>query len=170
MRQLIEHLLHFSHLNRQPLNRQPVKIAAMVQELAEELQEQESLRHVNVHIGDLPDAAGDPILLKQVFLNLLSNAFKFTRNKDQPEVKVDCRRQEQETIYSVCDNGAGFDMRFAGNLFQVFHRLHSATEFEGTGVGLSLVQRIIRRHGGRIWAEAAVNQGATFYFTLPQAQ
>lgn len=170
MRQLIEHLLHFSHLSRQPLNRQPVKIAAMVQEISAELQKQESPRQLHVHIGDLPDTAGDPILLKQVFHNLLSNAFKFTRNQDLPEVKVGCRQQEQETIYSVCDNGAGFDMRFAGNLFQAFHRLHSATDFEGTGVGLSLVQRIIHRHGGRIWVEAAVNHGATFYFTLPQAR
>lgn len=168
MGQLIEHLLHFSQLNRQPLHKQRLRIAAMVQEVLEELKKQESPRHVNLSIGDLSDAAGDPILLRQVFLNLLSNAFKFTRNADRPEVKIDCQQQEQETIYSVRDNGAGFDMRFAGNLFHVFHRLHSATEFEGTGVGLSLVQRIIHRHGGRIWAEAAVNQGATFYFSLPR--
>jgi len=168
MGQLIEHLLRFSQLSLQPLHKQPVKIAAMVREVLEELQKQENRREVNVCIGGLADAAGDPILLRQVLLNLLSNAFKFTRNAGRPEVKVDCQRQEQETIYSVCDNGAGFDMRQAGNLFHVFNRLHSAAEFEGTGVGLSLVQRIVHRHGGRIWAEGAVNQGATFYFSLPR--
>lgn len=167
MGQLIEHLLHFSQLSRQPLNKQAVNIATLVREVLEELQKQEGLRRVNVSVGDLPDVLGDPLLLRQVFVNLLSNAFKFTRNKDHPQVTVDCQQQGHEKIYRVCDNGAGFDMRFTENLFRVFYRLHSATEFEGTGVGLSLVQRIIQRHGGRIWVEAAVNQGAAFYFNLP---
>lgn len=102
-----------------------------------------------------------------MFANLLSNAFKFSRNHSNPTIVVACQKTDKEQIYSVSDNGAGFDMQHAENLFRVFHRLHSQQEFEGTGVGLSLVQRIIQRHGGRIWAEAAVNQGATFYFTLP---
>ena len=117
-------------------------------------------------IGDLPDGVGDLSLLRQVLVNLLSNAFKFTRQKEQAVVEVGCQRREEETVYFVRDNGAGFDMRYVAKLFGVFQRLHNVAQFEGTGVGLSIVQRIIQRHGGRIWAEAAVNQGATFFFTL----
>jgi light-regulated signal transduction histidine kinase (bacteriophytochrome) len=106
-------------------------------------------------------------LLRQVVVNLLSNAFKFTRHRENALVEIGGRVEEQERIYSVRDNGAGFDMQYARRLFGVFQRLHSADEFEGTGVGLSIVQRIIVRHGGRIWAEGAVNQGATFHFALP---
>jgi light-regulated signal transduction histidine kinase (bacteriophytochrome) len=106
-------------------------------------------------------------LLQQVFINLLSNARKFTRKKPKALVEVGWREQGPEKVYFVRDNGAGFDTRHAGKLFGVFQRLHRADEFEGTGVGLSIVQRIIQRHGGRIWAEGEVDQGATFYFTLP---
>jgi len=105
-------------------------------------------------------------LLKQVFINLLSNAFKFTRKKEEAVVEVGCDPQTGERAYFVRDNGAGFDTRHAQKLFEAFHRLHGA-EFEGTGVGLSIVHRVIQRHGGRIWAEAEVDRGATFYFTLP---
>lgn len=164
---LIEQLLHFSRLSRQPLTKRPIDIVTLVEEVVEELQQQESPRQVQIHLEELPDTIGDPILVRQVFTNLLSNAFKFTRNREHPHVEVGHQRQTEEEVYFVRDNGAGFDMRFAGNLFRVFHRLHSAAEYEGTGVGLSLVQRIIQRHGGRIWVEAAVDQGATFYFTIP---
>lgn len=168
MGQLIEHLLRFARLSKQSLIKRPVNTAAMVHQVLEDLQKELANRHVVAQVGEVPDTVGDPVLLQQVFVNLLSNAFKFTRHSDHPEVVVGSHRNEGEQIYFVRDNGAGFDMQYAGNLFKVFHRLHSADEFEGTGVGLSLVQRIIQRHGGRIWAEGEVGKGATFYFTLPR--
>jgi signal transduction histidine kinase len=170
MGELIEHLLRFSQLNRQTLLKQQVVVATLVNELVEELRRDNVPREVQVRIGNLPDTMGDPVLLRQVFYNLLANAFKFTRNKDVAEVEVGTELQEQMgLVYFVRDNGAGFDMNHAENLFRVFHRLHAAREFEGTGVGLSLVQRIVQRHGGQIWAKAAPQQGAAFYFTLPGA-
>jgi len=169
MEQLIEDLLRFSRLSRQPLSKQPVDIPALVHAILEELRQQESERHIEVKVGEVPNCVGDPSLLKQVFVNLLSNAFKFTRQKEKAIVEVGCQQQEGETVYFVRDNGAGFDARYAEKLFGVFQRLHSAEQFEGTGVGLSIVQRIVQRHGGRIWAEGKVDEGATFYFTLPDS-
>ena len=169
MEQLIEDLLRFSRLSRQPLSKQSVNISALVQATLEELRQQESDRHIEVTVGDLPNCVGDQSLLKQVFVNLLSNAFKFTRQRGKAIVEVGCQQQEGETVYFVRDNGAGFDARYAEKLFGVFQRLHSAEQFEGTGVGLSIVQRIVQRHGGRIWAEGKVDEGATFYFTLPDS-
>ena len=169
MEQLIEDLLRFSRLSRQPLSKQPVDIPALVQATLQELRQQENDRQINVTVGELPNCVGDQSLLKQVFVNLLSNAFKFTRQREKASVEVGCQRQEGETVYFVRDNGAGFDARYAEKLFGVFQRLHSAEQFEGTGVGLSIVQRIVQRHGGRIWAEGKVDEGATFYFTLPDS-
>ncbi|MDB6036965.1 MAG: hypothetical protein JWM99_806 [Verrucomicrobiales bacterium] len=166
MSQLIDDLLSFSRLGRQPLSKRPVNISALVRGVVEELRKEQGDRHIEVKIGDLPDCIGDHSLLKQVFINLLSNAFKYTRQKEMADVEVGFRRQEGESIYFVKDNGAGFDMQYADKLFGVFQRLHGADEFEGNGVGLSIVQRIVHRHGGRIWAEAKVGEGATFYFTL----
>ena len=124
-------------------------------------------RPVDVRVGDLPQSYCDQALLRQVFANLLENAFKFTRHREETVIEVDSERVGDDLAYYVRDNGAGFEMRHSGKLFGVFQRLHSTSEFEGTGIGLSIVQRIINRHGGRIWAEAAVDQGATFYFTIP---
>jgi two-component system, sensor histidine kinase and response regulator len=168
MERLIEGLLNFSRLGRRPLMHQVVKLVSLVQEALEEFNHEREGRKVEVRLGYLPDCVGDPVFLKQVFINLLSNAFKFTRGREQALIEVDCREQQAEPVYFVRDNGAGFDMQYASKLFHVFQRLHPRSEFEGTGVGLSIVQRIVQRHGGRIWAEAKVDKGAIFYFTLPQ--
>ncbi len=167
MGELIDHLLEFSRLGRQPLRKQPVNISNLVREVLEDLNAERANRKLEVTVGELPDTFGDTMLLRQVFTNLLSNAFKYTRQKESAEVSVGTLDQAGETVYFVKDNGAGFDLKYADKLFGVFQRMHSAKQFEGTGVGLSIVHRIIQRHGGRIWAEAAVEQGATFYFTLP---
>lgn len=168
MGQLIEQLLKFSRLSRQALSKRRVHIKELVQEVLDDVYKEQPDRRAEVRIGELPDTQGDPVLLRQVFFNLLSNAFKFTRKKQHAVIEVDSEQRGDERVYFVRDNGAGFDMQQAGNLFRVFSRLHSASEFEGTGVGLSLVQRIVQRHGGRIWAESAVDQGAAFYLTLPE--
>ncbi|HET6568644.1 MAG TPA: response regulator [Rhodothermales bacterium] len=169
MGRLIDDLLRFSRLNQQPLSKQPVHTTTLVHEVLEELRRERDGRTVDVEVGELPDCFCDPSLLRQVFANLLSNAFKFTRQRENGKIEVGSHRLDGEDVYYVRDNGAGFDMQYAGKLFGVFQRLHSASEFEGTGIGLSIVNRIIQRHGGRIWAEAAVDQGATLYFSLPSA-
>jgi light-regulated signal transduction histidine kinase (bacteriophytochrome) len=109
----------------------------------------------------------DPALFTQVWMNLISNALKYSGNKENPSVEIGSHKEENEVVYYIKDNGAGFDMKYADKLFGVFQRLHKAQEFEGTGIGLSIVKRIIMRHGGRVWAEGKVNEGATFYFSLP---
>jgi signal transduction histidine kinase len=167
MMQLIDALLRLSRLGRQPLIKRQVNISALVREVLDELQREQRGRQIDIRMGDLPGCVGDPGLLKQVFANLLSNAFKFTRGKGNPTVEISCRQQAGEKIYFVRDNGAGFDMQQATELFGAFQRFHSAEQFEGTGIGLSTVHRIIQRHGGRIWAEAEVDKGATIYFGLP---
>ena len=167
MDRLIQDLLRFSRLGRQPLSKRLVRVAPLVHEILIELNKEEGDRKIEVKVGKLPDIHADSALLRQVFANLLSNAFKFTRGRERAVVEIDCRRDNQEQVFSVRDNGAGFDMQYAGKLFGVFQRLHTQDQFAGTGVGLSLVQRIVNRHGGRIWAEAEVNKGATFHFSLP---
>jgi light-regulated signal transduction histidine kinase (bacteriophytochrome) len=166
MGQLIDDLLRFSQVGRQPLSNRPVNISALVHEVFAELRKKQGDRRIEIQIGELPDGVGDKSLLRQVLVNLLSNAVKFTRQKEKAIIDVGCRQQGAEKVYFIRDNGAGFDMQYAGKLFGVFQRFHRAHEFEGTGVGLSIVQRIIQRHGGRIWAEAEEGKGATFYFTL----
>jgi len=169
MQQLIEDLLRFSRLGRKPLSKEPVKLIAIIQEVLEEIRSQgNGNKNVNVTLEHVPDCFGDSALLKQVFVNLLSNAFKFTAQKQEPIVEVGCRQSDGLNVYFVRDNGAGFDMRHADKLFGVFQRLHSLHEFEGTGLGLSIVHRIIQRHGGKIWAEAEVDKGASFHFTLSE--
>ena len=120
---------------------------------------------MEIRIADLPDCKADPVLLKQVFINLLGNALKYTRKRETASIEVGVQKGSRPCVYFIKDNGAGFDMH-ADKLFGVFQRLHNDKEFEGTGVGLAIVQRIISRHGGHIWAEAAIDHGATFYFTL----
>ena len=170
MGQLIDDLLAFSRLSRQSLAKQQVDMTALVKQLLQELQDEIGERRVEVGLAELPSCYADRSLLKQLFLNLLANALKFTRQRDVARIQVRGEQQEDELIYTVKDNGAGFDMRHANKLFGVFQRLHLAEEYEGTGVGLALVQRIALRHGGRVWAEGEIDQGATFYVALPAEQ
>jgi PAS domain S-box-containing protein len=166
MGQLIDDLLAFSRLGRQALQVQPVKLADLARQALAELQEEQEGRHVEISVGQLPTCQADLALLKQVLVNLLSNALKFTRTREVACIEVGCQEIEGETTCFVRDNGVGFDMAYADGLFGVFQRLHGADEYEGTGVGLAIVQRIIHRHGGRAWAEAEMDKGATFCFTL----
>ena len=154
MGRLIDDLLHFSRLGRQPMTRQPVAMADLVRQCLEELQGEREGREVEVILGELPPCRADAALLKQVWLNLLANALKFTRSRAEARIEAGSFARDGETVYFVRDNGVGFDMAYADKLFGVFQRLHRQEDYEGTGVGLALVQRIIHRHGGRVWAEA----------------
>jgi len=166
---LIDDLLAFSRLSRQLLNKQPVRPADLVRQCVDELRAEQQGRRVEIAIGDLPACQADPALLKHVWMNLMSNALKYTRKQEMAVIEVGSREQSGACVYFVKDNGVGFDMQYADKLFGVFQRLHRPEDYEGTGVGLAIVQRVIHRHGGRVWAEAAVNQGATFYFTFEGA-
>jgi len=167
MGQLIEDLLAFSRLSRQPILRQIVSLDRMAKRLVQDQRSKAGERNIELRMGALGECEGDPSLIEQVFVNLIANAFKFTRGRDPAVIEIGTRQEGQELLYFVRDNGAGFNMKYASKLFGVFQRLHSTSEFEGTGVGLSIVQRIVNRHGGRIWAESAPDKGATFFFTLP---
>jgi PAS domain S-box-containing protein len=166
MGRLIDDLLAFSRLGRAPLKEQKVDMVMLARGILNDLESVRADRKMEVSVAELPGCEGDPALLRQVWINLLSNAFKYTSRCAAAVVEIGYQVEGGETVYFVRDNGAGFDMRYAGKLFGVFQRLHRADEFEGTGVGLAIAQRVIHRHGGRIWAEAAPNLGATFYFTL----
>jgi PAS domain S-box-containing protein len=168
MAQLIDDLLTLSRLGRQALTRLVVNMDALVRETWESLREGESLVRAHLILDRLPDAIGDPVLLRQVWANLLSNAIKYSGTREQPLVTVSARTNAEQVIYCVSDNGVGFDMRYADKLFGVFQRLHSMDEFPGTGVGLAIVKRVVARHGGRVWAESALAEGARFFFSLPQ--
>jgi len=169
MGQLIDDLLAFSRLGRTDLSTGPVDMKELTQLVADEVQRGEAGRDgsLEIRIDPLPPARGDRGLLRQVVSNLLLNAAKFTRGRPSATIEVGSQADGGQTVYYVKDNGAGFDARYADKLFGVFQRLHSTEQFDGTGVGLAIVKRIVQRHGGRVWAEGAVNQGATFYFTLP---
>jgi PAS domain S-box-containing protein len=166
MGELIDDLLAFSQLSRQPVNRLAVDVVELTQTILDEMKPQLNGRSLEIRVGKLPACHGDPALLKQVWVNLISNAVKYTRGREPAIIEIGCTFENQEQVYWVRDNGAGFDMQYANKLFGVFQRLHRGDEFEGTGVGLAIVQRIVHRHGGRIWARAIVGQGATFYFTI----
>ncbi|MBW4674475.1 MAG: AAA family ATPase [Desmonostoc geniculatum HA4340-LM1] len=167
MGELIDDLLALSRLDRKEMSRQSVFPNEIIQMVLNDLAPDWWGREIEFAIADLPACQADPSLLKQVWLNLLSNAIKYTHYKSLACIEVGYEVINGEGVYFIRDNGAGFDMRYADNLFGVFQRLHREEEFEGTGIGLAIVQRIIQRHGGRIWAEAACDRGATFYFTLP---
>lgn len=194
MSELIEDLLRLSRLGREPLRKRPVDMRGLVQEVVGELHAAEAARRLDIRIGELPAAEADPSLLRQVWVNLVANALKFTRRREQAVIEITGAARAGERIapaapeprgagapdpqgrnagwagqklYSVRDNGAGFDPRRAERLFGIFQRLHPAREFDGTGVGLSIARRIIERHGGSIWAEGEPDRGAVFHFTLP---
>jgi light-regulated signal transduction histidine kinase (bacteriophytochrome) len=176
MGELIEALLAFARLGRQPLQLRVVQPGAIVRQVLADLQPELDERAVTLAVEELSPCEADAALLKQVYVNLISNAVKYTRKRSDAAITVGERLPAsdegdpaRERIYFVRDNGAGFDMAYADKLFGVFQRLHTATEYEGTGVGLAIVQRIVNRHGGRVWAEGIVGQGATFSFSLPAA-
>ncbi|MDZ8087997.1 MAG: AAA family ATPase [Nostoc sp. DedQUE12b] len=167
MGELIDDLLNLSRLDRKEMYLQPVLPNEIIQQVLSDLASDLKGRQIEFAIADLPICQADPSLLKQVWINLLSNAIKYTRYKSSAYIEVGYEVMDGEGVYFIKDNGAGFNMRYADNLFGVFQRLHREQDFAGTGIGLAIVQRIIQRHSGRIWAEAAVAQGATFYFTVP---
>jgi len=168
MARLIDDLLALARLGRHQVKKAHLDLAAMIRENFERLRAQEPEREFQLTVPELPQAWGEPSLINQVMMNLLGNALKYTRGKKIATIEVGGYMEGQETIYYVKDNGVGFDERYSHKLFGVFQRLHGGTEYEGTGVGLAIVQRIILRHGGRVWAEGKVGDGATFYFALPR--
>jgi two-component system sensor kinase len=168
MHHLIDDLLALSRLGRLQIRKSVINLTAMVRQIFDQLRTQTPERDLRLTVGDLPPALGDQSLLNQVMMNLLGNAVKFTKSRETAVIEVGGRTEGKEDIYYVKDNGVGFDERYADKLFGVFQRLHDGEEFEGTGVGLSIVKRIVQRHGGRVWAEGKVGEGATFYFALPK--
>jgi len=170
MSQLIDDLLAFSRLSRKEITSGELDMQRLFSETLEEMKPSMVKGELRFSMEKLPAAIGDKSLIKQVATNLLSNAIKFSGTRENPEIFVSGIENDDECTYSVSDNGVGFDMQYAHKLFGVFQRLHGQEEYEGTGVGLAIVQRIINRHGGRVWAEAQQDKGATFYFTLPKAK
>jgi light-regulated signal transduction histidine kinase (bacteriophytochrome) len=166
MSELIDGLLRFSQLARQELVRVRVSPETIVAEIIADHEQDLSSRDIRLQVGVLPACSGDPILLKQVFANLIDNAFKYTGGRSPAEIGIGSLDSPEGTVYYVQDNGAGFDPAYAHKLFGVFQRLHSDKEFSGSGVGLATAKRIVGRHGGRIWAESEEGRGARFSFTL----
>lgn len=169
MGELIDDLLEFSRLSRSALDRQAVDLERVIREVWSELRREDQVQSAELAVGDLPRCRADRRLIKQVWVNLLSNALKYSRPRQEPRIEIGWREDEQQpgnAVYWVRDNGVGFDQQYVSKLFGVFQRLHRAEDFEGTGVGLALVRRIVQRHGGRVWAEGRLDEGATFYFTL----
>lgn len=167
MGRLIDDLLRLSRLGRTGMSRSNLDMGGLVREVVSEIRMAEPDREFVIEIGDLPAAHADVAMIRQLLVNLLSNAVKFTRNKEGAQIEVGSFERSGERIYYVKDNGAGFDMKYYNKLFGVFQRLVSESQFEGTGVGLAIVERVVQRHGGRVWAEGKLEEGATFYFTLP---
>jgi light-regulated signal transduction histidine kinase (bacteriophytochrome) len=167
MSRLIDDLLRLARYSRQALQTRPVHMEALVRRVLASFEEQTKGRDVALRIGQLPDSVADGALLEQVFTNLISNALKFTAGRSPARIEIGSLEQPGEQVYYVKDNGVGFDSRYAERLFGVFQRLHAQTEFDGTGIGLSIVHRIVRRHGGNTWAESKLQEGSTFYFSLP---
>ncbi len=169
MGNLIDDLLAFSRIGRAETRKSLVSLDQLVKEAVAEVREDTKGRVINWKIGDLPECYGDRSMLRLAIVNLISNAVKFTRTRPQAEIEIGCANANSEVVVFVKDNGVGFDMKYVNKLFGVFQRLHPSDTFEGTGIGLATVQRILHRHGGRVWAEGMVDQGATFYFSAPKS-
>jgi len=169
MGKLIDDLLAFSRLGRQNLIKVDLDINAIVDVLVVEIKSQQSNREIVIDVKPLLHTLGDNSMIKQVMVNLISNAVKYSGKKEKSIIEIGSYKQGEYNVFYVKDNGVGFEMEYYNKLFGVFQRLHDAHEFEGTGVGLAIVQRIITKHNGEIWAEGKVNQGATFYFSLPNS-
>jgi two-component system sensor histidine kinase/response regulator len=167
MDRLITDLLRLSQLNRQPLHKQPTRFGDVAQRVIDGMQHERAGRDIEFIIADFPTWQVDAGLMQQVFVNLISNAVKFTRERAKARIEIGYRMDGTSLVCFVKDNGVGFSMKYMNKLFGVFQRLHSADQFEGTGVGLSIVRRIIERHGGKVWVDGEQDQGATFYFSLP---
>ncbi len=170
MGRLIDDLLAFSQMSRAEMMRREVDMGRLVQETIRALQPESQGRDIRWNIAELPVVLADAAMMRQVLINLLANAVKYTRTRTVAEIEVGVQRTENDFIFFVRDNGVGFDMQYVDKLFGVFQRLHRAEDFEGTGIGLANVRRIISRHSGRTWAEARLDEGAIFYFSLPQSQ
>jgi light-regulated signal transduction histidine kinase (bacteriophytochrome) len=166
---LIDDLLVFSRMSRTELRQTRVAVNSLVTEAMDSLHTEMKGRRIEWKIGELPEVRADSAMLRQVWINLIANAVKYTRPRDPAEIEIGCvAASNGEHVFFIRDNGVGFDMRYVDKLFGVFQRLHHADQFEGTGIGLANVNRIIQRHGGRAWAEGKVDGGATFYFSLPK--
>jgi light-regulated signal transduction histidine kinase (bacteriophytochrome) len=169
MGDLIDDLLAFSRIGRGDTQKSLLNLDQLVKEALSEIRQDTDGRNIVWKIGALPSFYGDRSMLRLAFVNLLSNAVKFTRTRAQAQIEVGyTQAANDEVVVFIRDNGVGFDMKYVNKLFGVFQRLHSSQEFEGTGIGLATVQRIVQRHGGRVWAEAFVDKGATFYFSAPK--
>ena len=166
----MDELLNLARVGRHALSLQSTRLNSIIEEVVSLLQPEVNGRAVSWEIADLPSAECDPILIRQVFQNLLANALKFTRTRERAVIEIGSRRNNGQIVIQVRDNGVGFNMKYSDKLFGVFQRLHRAEDFEGTGIGLATVHRIIHKHGGRVWAEAELDKGATFCFTLEAGQ
>jgi len=169
MSDLIDDMLKLSRVTRCPLKPAQVDLSRIAQEVVGQLRQTQPQRQADVSIEPGLVVTGDPGLLRTALENLLGNAWKYTSRLARARIEFGARVEDGETVFFIRDNGAGFDMAHAGKLFGAFQRLHGPSAFEGSGIGLATVQRIIHRHGGRIWAEASQDQGATFHFTLPRS-
>ena len=168
MSRMVDDLLNLARVGRQELRRTPVDLGRVLEQVVSELKRDTQGRSIQWRVNPLPTVECDVGLIRLVFANLLSNAIKYTKSREQAVIEIGSQRINTDMIAFVRDNGAGFDMKYADKLFGVFQRLHDVEEFEGTGIGLATVERIVRRHGGSVWAEGEVDKGATFHFRLPR--